>query len=189
MGRRTRWALGCIAASLTLAFACFFVFDSFRWREQADPATGVALELRPPRQLIKVGQAPSLTATLVNRGQLAVTLVEPGDGSNRGWRTPVVEWSKSGWFGGGYCGNINAVKMEEVFTLQPGQSRQLCDWVGVPHVSGPGSYLVAVRYSNRPDQPWVGLPLEAHDPAAMEAISGSTPVSIVSNTVEIVIEK
>ena len=30
--------------------------------------------------------------TLVNRGKADVTLIQPGDGSECGWRSPIVEW-------------------------------------------------------------------------------------------------
>src|SRR4051794_34616710 len=56
------------------------------------PTKGLALELKPARQLAFDGE-PRLTLTLVNRGPYTLTLVEPGDGSTEGWRTPVLVWS------------------------------------------------------------------------------------------------
>jgi hypothetical protein len=181
--------LGVLAALLAIGFLCYQVIQWLRWREQPDFATGVAVELRPAQQVIKVGELPDLSVTLVNRGNREVLLVEPGDGSDCGWRTPQIEWSRSHWFRGPRCGNINALKLEEVFILKPGESRRLCDWVGVPQLTGPGRYRVAVRYTNDPDQSWSGLPLGEHEGAALQEVRGSAKVSAVSNSVEIVVEE
>jgi hypothetical protein len=162
--------------------------QGLRWREQRDPETGVAIELRALSQVIKVGESPRLTVTLVNRGTVPVVLVEPGDGSPSGWRTPLVQWSTDGE-PGLRCGNVNGLEPGEVFTLHPGESRQLCSWVGEPQLSGPGWYLVAVRYTNRPDLEWRGLPLKEHDAATMQRVRASTPMSAVSNKVQVIVER
>jgi len=126
---------------------------------------------------------------LVNRGNQEVVLVQPGDGSNCGWRTPLIEWSHGSWFHAPRCGNINAFKADEVFSLKPGESQQLCDWVQVPRLAHPGRYRLTVRYTNNPDQSWIGSPLGKHDDAAIQAVHFSTKLSAVSNTVEIVVEE
>jgi hypothetical protein len=118
-----RWVL--LAILIVAAILSYRCVQWLRWRERADSATGVALELRPARQVIKVGERPELTVTIVNRGDQEVMLVEPGDGSDCGWQTPLIEWSRRRWFRGPRCGNTNGLKPEEVFVLKPGESRQL----------------------------------------------------------------
>lgn len=178
----------------SVAFVCLFSAvgcsdaETRDWPERADPKTGVALRLTPETQTVKAGEPPVFTALLVNRGKNEVLLVEPGNGSECGWRTPVVEWSRRQRRGGGRCGNINSLKPDEVFTLAPGESRELKGWIGVPYLSGPGRYRVSLRYTNEPQREWSGVPLDEHDPKAWEAVRRSTPVSVVSNTVEVVVE-
>src|SRR5262245_43765851 len=136
---RRRWKrLGLLAALPVIALVSYRAIDWLRWREQPDSATRVAVELRPAHQVIKIGEAPDLSVTVVNHGGQEVILVEPGDGSDWGWRTPVIEWSSSTWFRGPRCGNVNALKPEDVFTLKPGESRRLGGWVGVPQLRGHG---------------------------------------------------
>jgi hypothetical protein len=162
----------------------------FGWRECPDPATGVGITLWPVRQIVKVGDEPLLVATLVNHGGSEVVLVEPGDGSEIGWRTPEIEWH-----GGeapkreGRCGNMNGFKRDEIFVLKPGESRQLCGWVGVPQLTGPGKYRVALRYVNQPDHEWGGMATSRHDEDALREVRRSNAVTAISNTVEIVVEE
>src|SRR5687768_12196104 len=60
-----------------------------------DDGAGVVLgmELRPARQVIKAGKMPVFTATLDNQSERTITLVEPGDGSEAGMRTPLLRWA------------------------------------------------------------------------------------------------
>src|SRR5260370_24574724 len=45
---------------------------------------------------MKRGQDVRWEVTIVNRGKQEVTLVQPGDGSDCGWRTPIIEWVING---------------------------------------------------------------------------------------------
>ena len=56
-------------------------------------AEDVALKIHAPQAAIHSGDTPSFDATIINQGKKPVTLVLPGDGSESGWRTPVVGWS------------------------------------------------------------------------------------------------
>jgi len=64
MDRRGRKRFGLLVALLVLASGCSQGIDWLRWREQPDPATGVTL-FRPAHQVIKVGQVPELSLTVV----------------------------------------------------------------------------------------------------------------------------
>src|SRR5437867_1533542 len=90
-----------------LGFLAVISWRWFGWRERPDRATGLAVELLPHHQVVKLGGPGELSITLVNRGNREVTLVEPGDGSSCGWRTPLMEWSTGPFRYGLRCGNVN----------------------------------------------------------------------------------
>src|SRR5262249_49512808 len=140
---------------------------------------GLALDLRPVRPCVLDGE-PRLTLTLVNQGPHTLTLVEPGDGSNEGWRTPVLTWSPRP---PDYarCGNISPLKPGEVFTLEPGQRKVLGGWARPPLPLPPGRHKLSVCYENVPHLRWSGLGLGEHDPETMDRVRRSDRVRVVSN--------
>lgn len=184
MNRRWWYRFGLRLALLVVGS---YVIHRFRWREHADPLTGVAVELRPLHSTVKIGEVPELCLVLINRGSEEVLLVQPGDGSDRGWRTPIIELSGSYWPRGARCGNFNAIRPEEVFTLRPGESKHFSGWDGVPPFEWPGRYRLSVRYSNVPDLDWRGIPIGKRDGPTLQAVLRSTKVSAVSNTVEFLV--
>ena len=124
-----------------------------------------------------------------NSGPATITLVEPGDGSDTGWRTPIVTWQVE-LVGGEHtpqqaarCGNINALRPEEVFDLESGDERILGPWVPDVRVTQTGKYRLRLKYENDPALEWSGIPLGEHDPNAMERIQKSTACVTVSNEV------
>jgi hypothetical protein len=167
------------------------ILYEYKWREQPDANTGVTLELSPARQTVKIGDEPTFTVTRVNQGPEEVALVEPGDGSTDGWRTPRIAWSYAPPFERSYrCGNINALRRGSVFRLKPGERRQVHEYCGhtCPPLRWSGTYQLALRYTNDPDMPWRGMPLGEHDTEEWERLKASTPLTVVSNTVEVVVE-
>lgn len=134
---------------------------------------------------------PQFELTLTNRGETAVTLVQPGDGSNCGWRTPHLKWQ---WTADhdrkplteARCGNINSLKAGEVFTLNPGESKVMKDWIQSA-IPGPGNYKVKVTYINDPQAKFRGIELGNHNAAEMEKVRASTPLSVESNTLDITV--
>lgn len=172
-------------------------------KEEVHPKKRMAEEIPPVKpkcelQLtlparIKIGKRGT-KVILKNGGTIPVTLVMPGDGSLSGRRTPITGWSllpvdsdddhprTPPRFGGPICGNINPLKAEEVFSLNPGESKNLGVWAGLPTRNlKPGKYRVAFYYKNDPKLKWRGIPLGAHDPKAMQRIRESTPVDLKSN--------
>jgi hypothetical protein len=95
------------------------------------------------------------TLALKNNGRSAVRLVLPGDGSEVGWRTPVLAWAATS--GGkpvapvnrGRCGNMNRIERSEIFTLAPGASREIPEWVPSPEFPS-GTYDLRLTYRNDP---------------------------------------
>ena len=62
--------------------------------------SGLELRLTTPTSKVKRGQNVRWELTIVNRGKQEMTLVQPGDGSDCGWRTPIIEWLVNGKING-----------------------------------------------------------------------------------------
>jgi hypothetical protein len=189
--------------------------------EPPEPRLELRLQTTTPK--LKRGQDVRCEVTILNRGKHEVLLVQPGDGSDCGWRTPIIEWVVNGKVDGARqgsveektkvrtdrasppapkplrpacleegagrvarCGNINALKADEVFVLKPGEQVRLNAWACPSGLqTGSGTFKLAVRYFHIPDLKWRGLPLGQHDPMAMERIRKSAAVTLESNVVEI----
>jgi hypothetical protein len=159
------------------------------------PACGVELHLRAKAAVMEVAHQEvdprtAFDVELVNSSDRPATLVMPGDGSGDAWRTPIIEWSVSPKPQPVQllrCGNINSLRAHEVFTLAPGERRQLRDWL--PQVYGitSGTYTFRLSYTNDPTLEWKGLSLGAHDAATMQRVRESTACRIVSNDVQIAV--
>lgn len=179
--------------ALPIAFAMLLAADvpdkPAARADQAKP--DIALELSAAGTKVVRGEFPAFTVRLVNRGKVAVTLVKPGDGSECGWRTPIITWSvapaqpKARY---GRCGNMNPLRPDEIFELKPGERVKLSEWVGGPQMPlGPGKYQITVRYRNDPTMDWSKKGLGGHDPVAVKFAGRSTALDIESNAVEIVV--
>lgn len=155
------------------------------------------LHLDSPAQT-RLGDQFQTQVEIRNASSVPVILVQPGDGSDWHWRTPIVGWSVLPLDSDEEhpiipprchvprCGNTNCVKPDEVFALKPGESRTLGPWIMPPSFPGTGKYRVVFYYKNIPDKKWNGIPLGEHDAATIQQIRKSTPVSLISN--EVVIE-
>jgi hypothetical protein len=204
-------------------FVIVFVLCSFANATSAPAPIGVApfleLRLRAATTKAKDGKRSAWEVVIVNRGRKPVTLVHPGDGSESGWRTPIIEWVIDGKvereLGGEVvvlkkgekdakpelkpvcltdrcmrlqrCGNIGALKASDVFDLLPGKEVKFTSDL-YPPTLWKGTRKVAVRYFHIPTLKWRGLPLKKHDEKAMERIKKSAPVTLESNTVEVVVQ-
>ena len=138
---------------------------------------------------LKVDESPIVKLYITNNGKETVTLVHPGDGSEVGWRTPVVQWSilapgdETAHFPSPRelirCGNINSLDWDEVFRLAPGETKEMKVWL--PRFKAPGQYRVQFFYENRPGMEWGGIELGIHNPIAMWRVKNSTACSLSSN--------
>ena len=166
-------------------------------------AADLELKIELKDQVVINKHPRSLSKTITNTSSKDVTLVLPGDGSRYGWRTPVIGWSVIPADDKktkhpevptppkvvARCGNINALKADEVFTLKPGESKVIDRGVGIPPFPGPGKYRIKFFYSNIPDIKWSGVPLGKHDPQAASKIPGSTPCKLISNELIVTVTK
>jgi hypothetical protein len=127
------------------------------------PSPSLTLKITLPSEPIRVGGYPKFIATIHNETDKNVVLVQPGDGSSCRWRTPWTGWSvipPELWntqhptepepMGGSRCGNINTLRLKEVFTLKPGESKNLTDWIEGPTFSNEGKYRVVFYFKKAP---------------------------------------
>lgn len=168
------------------------------------PAEPPALPAPPPcgvRLSIVVKPSPmsedgwvEVTGTLKNEDSKPVVLVEPGDGSESGWRTPVLSWrarriepgrvTEVPLEPGARCGLMNGPDPEkEVFKLAPGASRRLSGWaLVVPRLEPMGLYEVELTYTN---DPRIGFRGTIPDDPAMSPYAKSMACTAVSNALRI----
>jgi hypothetical protein len=188
-----------VALAFLLTGASCCIADPPQHR-QATAAAGLELHISAKETSLTQGEQPQIHATITNKGAAPVTLVLPGDGSESGWRTPLVGFSsvKAGrgkpkhpaevpLYRGGRCGNVNPLKGDEVFSLAPGQSKDLGDWVGSPRLAEPGTYGVVLYYANDPGLKWRGVPLGRHDADAMRQVARSYKCLLVSNELRLTV--
>lgn len=134
-----------------------------------------------------------VTGILENEGSTRVVLVEPGDGSEAGWRTPVLQWrarriqqgraAEVTLEPGARCGLMNGpAAEEEVFVLAPGHSRDLRMPLVAPRLGAPGLYEVELTYVNDPRMDFRGT---SPDDPAVKPYRNSTACTVTSNTLRI----
>ena len=161
------------------------------------PTTEVrtAQSRRAVELLLELRSGATWAASIVNYSGETVVVVLPGDGSPYGWRTPIVKWnvvseavaieqhSRAG------CGNINALRPDEVIKLRSGESVSINSYgLLAPSLPKSGTASVSLSYVNIPHLEWKGIPLGPHDPETMVRVRASTPLRLMSNTVRLEIE-
>lgn len=165
-------------------------------RPSAEPSPSCSLELHVEpanvtlRSLGRVSfQGTLIRAFLRNSGVSVLTLIDAGDGSGAGRRTPILSWvpESAGARWGWECGNINALRPSEVFDLGPGESREIDLGWGPALTGQPGVYEVRLRYENAPDLEWSGIPLGQHDEEAMRRVRRSSRCVVLSNSVVVTV--
>jgi hypothetical protein len=145
-------------------------------------------------------EAIPVTVTITNRGPAPVTLVQPGDGSDCGWRTPVIGWSvlpandekaahpneMPKHASVGRCGNRNPLDPKELFVLRPGETKTVsAAWAGLP--VDEGKQRLVFYYRNDPAVKWRGL--SGDDPAVLARVKDTFPCLLKSNEITITVKK
>ncbi len=137
----------------------------------------------------------SFRASLVNRRGSAVTILLPGDGSDRRRRTPFIVWEVSdaktgeavpplGFIG---CGNMDPLLPDDIVTLAPSERCDLGRWLGKPHIPEDGAYRVRLVYGNVPT--WPAMERTTDDATLVEAVHASTPLYVTSDALEVTVRR
>ena len=182
----------CIALlTFVLGIGAYLASEQIQTSEHSDD---LSLRFVSETSVLRVDDYPNVKLYITNNGDKTVTLVHPGDGSTDGWRTPIVQWfireagdqkphpaepDLTPKFR--MCGNINPLEWDDVFTLGPGETKELKAWF--PSFRKPGNYRVQILYANRPSKPFGGLELGMHHPIAMWRLKHSTETTLISNEV------
>jgi hypothetical protein len=204
MNLRLRWLSGLLAvASLGIAAVRA---DDARLGERGEAAPDVTtardltLRIATTKTEYTTGEAIQLKVTITNRGPTPVTLVQPGDGSESGWRTPIIGWSvlsaddekarhpetmpKIGQIG--RCKNRNPFSLEELLVLKPGETKTIdYEWAALP--VGEGKQRVVFFYQNDPAVKWKGV--SADDPALLARVKDTIPCLLRSNEISIKVKQ
>lgn len=168
---------------------------------QCDEVAGLKLRLSVTRTTWKMSETPRLKVSIQNNSLEPVTLVHPGDGSESGWRTPIINWSvlptasrkkhsnQAVPLSIPRCGNMNPFDASEMFSLAPGQTKTWNTWIShSPFLNlKPGRYRVVFLYANRPDLQWRNE--QENDPLLMEQVRNSRECSLKSNEITLLITK
>ena len=203
-----------LTATLALFFFCvagWLASSADRMLPDANPADGftpeiptacyappLACELRIelPNQ-IKRSAIGDYKIQIDNVGPVPVTLVQPGDGSAAGRRTPLTGWSLLAVdseekhppgppaHGGARCRNTSPLQPDELFVLKPGETKDLFQPIVFLRSAMPGRYRVVFYYTNVPDITPAGIGVSQHERGTLERCRRSTPISLVSNEVQV----
>src|SRR6185369_12881477 len=107
----THHAIGFVAFIVSVAISGAFVS---LWRQSFDPhpspivtfaganeevgvgtvakaTSDLALAISPAEMTVQAGESIRLSIKMSNTGQRPVLLVQPGEGSDVGWRTPIMD--------------------------------------------------------------------------------------------------
>ena len=150
------------------------------------PATGLSLELHAEKLEYRVGEKFRFTAELVNPSSSPITVVLPGDGSEVGWRTPIVRWTPPS--SSLRCGLVDSVSARDLVLLEPSQ-RLAFDCLGAPVFDGPGTCQVSLEIEHDPNTKWGRLPTRPEDSATMDRIRRLPPYRVKSNTVQVIVRE
>lgn len=153
---------------------------------------GLKLRLSATKTTWKLKEYPRISVSLVNDSLEPVTLVRSGDGSEVGWRTPIVSWKVFPFERGSKaleervmlrCGNMNPLEASEIFQLDAGQSQTSPGYIWLDQWKNlkPGRYRLVFFYRNNPELKWRN---EAENkPSLMEEVHNSTACSLQSNEI------
>lgn len=193
--------LGLFGAAALLLATAWAVDPHTRAHRPFNPAD-LTLRLTANTTDLFSGEQLRLTTRIENHGAESVMLCLPGEGSECGWRTPVVGWSDIGpndWATphpskpplscGRDCGNIGGLMPEQFCTLKPGESREILVWnPRIAYLPGhpPGTYRLRFYYLNDPGMPWQGT--YYNEPRLSEMLGATAKCSLVSNELIVRIE-
>lgn len=179
---------------LTFTVGIVVFAASLGFRDPRHHSDELTLRVEAASSIVRVRETPAVKVYVTNHGKEGVTLVQPGDGSRSGRRTPFARWSVIGEndpqqqnaaFIPLECSFIESLSLDEVFTLAPGETKEIRDrslWLHKP-----GKYRVKYHYENVPSASWKGELMGRHNLIAMWRVRQSTATKISSNEISLTV--
>jgi len=158
------------------------------------PPPDLELRITSSARTARVGQRVAIRGILRNLASHPVQLVQPGDGSGTGSRTPMLTWHATEARRGEIDLTpraadpfINGPNPKEIFELQPGVQRELLnlDLAGLVTFERPGVYRVRLTYENDPDRRWCCIPSSKGLDRDLAPFRKTTRCRVESNEIEI----
>lgn len=175
---------------------------------RAPPSDSLALTARVIQPGSVRSYTPRLSVSIKNSGSKPVSLVLPRDGSDYGWRTPVIGISKIEVWQEPHiyyeesppvrpkaprhptkppletmmrCGNYADLMRSDIFILAPGQSQQLFERDF--HGEKGSNWRLLAYYVNDPDMTWVNSSCVMEERGARALLKKTVKCSLRSNEV------
>jgi len=158
------------------------------------------LSIESDKSVYEIGEAPQVTAKLINKSDHSVVLIPALDGSDFG-RYPLVKWSIDAPQDAmpleqfGRCGNTNPLRANEFFAVAAGESFDVAGgWGRIPLREldrGVGEYTIQLAYATDEPDPkrWLGFGFNPSDYPQESVLLEKVPrVQLKSNVLKIRIE-
>ena len=160
------------------------------------------IECENPTINIDSIQHLKIKAIISNNGTESINLVKPGDGSQNGWRTPIIKWSvvksdteqpqstETNFLENNNerCGNVNGLTADDLVELPHGESVEFKYWLGTPAIpNASGQYKIRMLYANEPKLKWKGLGM--NDKEVMRKVKRTNSLELISNEILIEVER
>jgi hypothetical protein len=186
--------LGILVLTFLIGTGIFYAWEQLSPWKSSRQSNELSLVFMTSSTAVRAYDSATAKIFVTNYSNANVTLVQPGDGSWSGWRTPSVAWSIMEITDSGEeaptprarligCGNVAPLRLRwsEVFQLAPGESKELK--VSGPYFSKPGIYKVKFLYANQPSTEWLGRASVLQNPLAMWRAKHSTETRLISNEI------
>ena len=189
--KRFIFRLGILVLTFLIGTGIFYAWEQVSPWKSSRQSNELSLVFMTSSTVVRAYDFATTKVFITNYSDATVTLVQPGDGSWTGRRTPTVAWSIMEITGSGQevptprfnligCGFVAPLRWSEVFQLAPGESKELR--VSRPYLAKPGIYKVKFFYANRPSTQGLGRS-GWHNPLAMWRVKHSTETRLSSNEI------
>ncbi len=172
-----------VLPAVALLFSCSRDIELVPSPGDNDPS-GLVLELSAEEITVEETKRSQLVASIVNKGNSPAFVVLPGDGSQIGWRSPIVRWQPSDQKPCRFDGHINSLELDELKVLAP-EERVRLEWLGAPLLVVGAITVVSLQIEHDPTLRWRGLTLDDLDSDAMRKLRRIPPYKLESNLVEV----
>lgn len=172
--------------------------------EPGPPPAGLALRAEAAAATVLPGAPLYVKVVLANESKQAIHVVRPGDGSDAGWREPLVTWTAHSVGDDGTetpieptpmlrCGNFAADWTNDVVSLAAGATLDISDAFGWPtnrfDLQAAGRVRLRAEYEYRGGEWTRGGKVKADGTPETGAMGSTAPFRVVSNPVDLEVKR